>query len=322
MKKLNSFEKLIQPFESPYWASSGHSQTLAGFLLPSKSPPQRGQQVLVDLPDGDQLVCYENNLGSEEVYIFFHGLGGCVRSNYMRRASALCQNMGISSVLVNHRGAGEGVGKASKIYHSGRSDDASFVIQYFRERFGQTKKIFAVGFSLSANILLLLNGRDHQFAQADGYISVNGPIHLSNCSLLLQQGLNKIYDQYFLKILKPMLPLELRKTAEIKSLWDFDGLWTAPQAGFSSREEYYRKCSAQTYLNKLHKPHIILMSEDDPFVSFQDYRDSEYSDKAVKYFAPSGGHLGYLTRSKTSLQTRRWLDYFLMKGIEFFRSES
>lgn len=316
--EFNLFQDSLAPLRPPLWARDGHTQTLAGFLIPSSNPSDLGEKVLFPLEDGDQLVAYLDAHDSDEIYVFFHGLGGCVRSNYMLRSRDLMKKRRKTSLLVNHRQAGEGYSLAKGIYHSGKTSDVSEVIGALRKRFGAHKKIIAVGFSLSANILLLLNGRDHHLNQADGYISANGPIDLLHCAEALRRGFNKVYDQYFIKILNPLLPLELRQDPRIKTLWDFDEIWTSKQAGFRSREEYYRECSASPYLNRLEKPHVILTAKDDPFILFDDYLRADYSKVASPHFSEVGGHLGYFSKSATPIGSRRWLDYFLLKSAEAF----
>lgn len=309
----------IEPLQLPRWARGGHGQTLAGFLIPSPQIQNWGQKKILQLPDGDQLVCYLKDLGSADVYVFFHGLAGSIHSNYMRRAAALCESQNLSYVVVNHRGAGEGKNLAQKIYHSGRSDDAGFCIAEIRKLFGAPKRVIAVGFSLSANILLLLNGRDPEFPQADAYISVNAPLDLKKCSLLLRQGWNRIYDRYFIRTLRLMVEEKERSQLKFSSVYDFDEAFTAKAAGFESREAYYELSSSKNYVGKLRKPHIILMAQDDPFVAFEDYAGSKFSDQAMTYFSPHGGHLGYITSERTPHHHRRWLDYFLFESMKFLK---
>jgi predicted alpha/beta-fold hydrolase len=112
---------------------------------------------------------------------------------------------------------------------------------------------------------------------------------------------------------------------------EFDELFTAPRAGIESRDLYYELFSSKNHLQNLNKPHIILMSKDDPFVSFNDYLEATYSPKALLYFGDVGGHLGYIhnaakaSAAKTStdktVKTQRWLDYFLLQCFEFIDKE-
>src|SRR5215204_834407 len=67
----------LEPCIPPYWAGSGHAQTIWGHLLPSPTPGVRGDRVEVELPDGDCLVGMRFVGGDDRrVAYLFHGLGG------------------------------------------------------------------------------------------------------------------------------------------------------------------------------------------------------------------------------------------------------
>ncbi|MFN8944794.1 MAG: hypothetical protein ACK5WZ_09230 [Pseudobdellovibrionaceae bacterium] len=191
----------------PLWANSGHLQTLLGYLIPSVEP-QLGKKQIFTLKDGDQIDFVSHNYSSDFVYIFFHGLSGSYLSSYMKRAVHYCDLHKKTYYIFNHRGAGEI--KTKKIYHSGVAPDASEMIDYVRMN-NPGKKIIATGYSMSANILLLLNGKFSDLPQADFYISVNAPIDLGLCSQRLSEGFNRIYDWNFVRDLRNKLNPEDKK---------------------------------------------------------------------------------------------------------------
>ncbi|WII71193.1 hypothetical protein QJS83_12050 [Bdellovibrio sp. 22V] len=97
------------PCEAPFWADSGHGQTLWAHFLKSPELNHLGKNFEVDLPDGDRLFCFYLPGPSDIVVSLFHGLSGDVSADYMQRTALLCQRMGHTVVLVNHRGAGVGL---------------------------------------------------------------------------------------------------------------------------------------------------------------------------------------------------------------------
>lgn len=294
--------------DPPVWAKTGHLQTMLAYVLSGAEPQFLGQHRIMKLEDGDQVDCMHLDFSSNFVYIFFHGLAGSYFSNYMKRAAAYCQNLKKTYYLFNHRGAGQI--KVKGIYHSGVAPDASEMIAWVRKNH-PGKKIIAIGYSMSANILLLLNGKYRHLPQADAYISVNAPINLETCSRKLGEGLNRIYDWKFVRDLRTGLEGEDRdKTAGVK-IYDFDNLYTAPRSGFLNREDYYTKCSAQAWVSEVVVPHHVLMSQDDPFIPFQTYTDAKWNRYAVVEYTRYGGHLGYLSRNPHENYGMRWLDGYL-----------
>jgi predicted alpha/beta-fold hydrolase len=88
----------------------------------------------------------------------------------------------------------------------------------------------------------------------------------------------------------------------------FDRLYTAPRAGFASREDYYAQCSAKGELSKIRVPTTILAAEDDPIVPSAIFKDAVLAGQVRLWMVPGGGHMGFISRHMTDLGSRRWLD--------------
>ena len=323
---LGTGGKMLQKLpacQPPFWARSGHAQTILGDLLPSPTLTMTGQRIEIPLEDGDRLVARFLEGPSNTLVYLFHGLVGDISSSYINRTALVAQQLGHSVLMVNHRGCGEGRGLAAGPYHSGSAADLSRAIVQGRKLFPQ-KLHLAIGFSLSANALLLLVSGRHELVQPDLAITVNAPINLARAARMLQQGLNRIYDFHFLGRLREDIRFRrakglLKQDYDIpffSSVRDFDEIYTAPAAGFESREEYYRLCSTKDILADIRIPTVVLSAKDDPFIPFQDYAEARLSRSVHLHLEEFGGHLGYLSRVKTPLGTGRWLDYALWHYIQ------
>ncbi len=308
---------------APFWAPRGHLQTLAGHFIPSASLPSYGEPHEVVLPDGDRMLIYVTPGRVPVVLSQFHGLAGDMSADYMRRGAAIAQKFGLTHVYVNQRGAGPGLALAKSSYHSGRAEDMSAVLQFLRKKFPSQKQI-AIGYSMSANILLLLLSGIRGGEKPDGAIAVNGPIDLREASSLLGKGMNRIYDQNFILSLQKMLR-EKHKRGLINEkyhfplgsgVWDFDEIYTAKASGFRSREHYYEESSSFKHVHHIQTPTYVLTSADDPFVNVQAYLKAAWSSKTKLTISPLGGHLGYFDRRVLSSGNHRWLDVYIAKAIE------
>lgn len=308
------FTQKLEPCRPPLWAREGHLQTILGYFLPSPPLPISTESIQIKLPDGDCLaVNYYAGTSSQVIYLL-HGLAGDAASNYIRRTILVCQQFGHSVYAINHRGCGAGKGLAQHPYHSGRGEDLSEVIKWGRERYPQ-KKHTAIGFSLGANALLTLLTGLRGDILPDVAIAVNAPIDLTVVSKKIQEGLNRMYDFFF--VLK--LRAEINKSYSIPyfaSLWDFDNLYTAPAGGFKNGQDYYDQCSTQRHLHRISIPTLLLTSADDPFIPSKLYSDAKLSSTTHLHIEKHGGHIGYLTRASTPLGTNRWLDYALMQFLK------
>ena len=292
------------PFRPPWWARGPHLQTVLGHLLRGGIPDVPWEAARLDLGDGDALALRVTPGASGRAVVLLHGLGGRAGSAYMRRAAAVAAARGHAVIAANHRGAGEGRGLAARPYHSGATGDVAAVIAFARERFGGAH-VTAVGFSISANMLLLLLGRDRHLALPDAAIAVNPPGDLDAGSLRLGRGANRLYDRRFVRLVRR--EVEGRAGAgplpPTPTLRDFDEVYTARAAGFADRADYYARCSCSPHLAGIRVPTVLIAAEDDPFAPASDLGPT--SDAVHLHVEAHGGHMGFLAAGAT---TRFWLD--------------
>lgn len=327
----------LRPFIPAPWAPNGHLQTyfaLVGNPLGGQIPHK---VEFLELSDGDQVVLRVseptgNNkaVGKKDlpVCVLFHGLGGDSESPYMLRIAHKLNVHGFPVVRFNHRGcAEEGRDKARHIYHAGRIEDIDETLAWVSHKFSG-RQILAVGFSLSANMLLLFLGKllgaqNHPMLRAS--LAVNPPIDLFACSLALEQRQNFLIDRFFtvnlLKAARQRAEILNRcgwtqhtpdTLSKVDSLRSFDTYFTAPLAGFSSCHEYYQQCSSKPWLGRICRPTKILSAADDPIIPGHIFNHVALSSQTVLDQQPRGGHLGYLSKTKTHHLDRRWLDDYVV----------
>lgn len=277
---------------------------------------QNFERWVIPLEDGDELWCRYYQGESDQTVLFFHGLAGCVESNYMQVCGREALEMGHSVLLVNHRGAGEGFAYAKGLYHSGAIEDARQVVRFTRER-RPKDMITAAGFSLSANLLLNLVGQGGSHLP-DRVVAVNPPIDLHATARCLLEPRNFVYDQKFVRDLRKQMwrkfesgllasPPDLPRFCR---LVDFDERITAPLCGFSSRDDYYTRCSSAKYAEGIKTPTLILMAEDDPFIPTEPFRKAKFGPAVRVQIEKRGGHVGYL-----GVRSSRWLGAFFHEAL-------
>jgi uncharacterized protein len=207
-------------------------------------------------------------------------------------------------VRVNLRNCGGTEALARTLYNAGQSEDAGRVLEVldsaaFPRPFG------VVGFSLGGNLALRYAGLTGSDCRADAVVGVSPPVDLEACVQCLEESRNAIYQAYFTWKLCRLLR-RIRRTRPvggppdassraIRSVRRFDTLYTAPDGGFSSAEEYYRKASAGPHLNSLRVPTLILSSLNDPLVPAQIFgTNGQDGARKLRLLLPaSGGHVGY-----------------------------
>ena len=303
------------PCRPPWWASSGHLQTILGNYLPGKPSAHASKPFRIPLPDGDQLTGRHYPGETDTLVLIFHGLGGDDQAHYVRRTIALARKLGHHVWTVNHRGCGEGRGLATRPYHSGSGDDLGAAFSAARERHPSLRQL-AIGYSLSANALLLNlgDGLPEPAARPDFAIAVNPPVDLGACSSRIHTGLSRLYELRFIKRCRKairqrvedgLIP-DVYRTWPLMSLRQFDDAYTTKAAGFQDADDYYARCSARPHLSKITVPTVILMAKDDPFIPWRHAAEADPSPAVHLHIEACGGHMGYLTRD---LPGHRWLPY-------------
>jgi predicted alpha/beta-fold hydrolase len=81
---------------------------------------------------------------------------------------------------------------------------------------------------------------------------------------------------------------------DVQSIWEFDETYTAPIHGFTSAEDYYRKCSGQAFIANIKIPTLILASLDDPIVETREVFKLPKQTGLDLVLTRHGGHLGFI----------------------------
>ena len=311
------------PCRGPWWAASGHLQTILGNYLPGEASAHPSEPFRIALPDGDQLTGRHYPGETDVLTLVFHGLGGDDQAHYVRRTIALARKLGHHVWTVNHRGCGDGRGLAKKPYHSGSGDDLGAAFASARTLHPHLRQL-AVAYSLSANALLLNlgGGLPEAAARPDAAIAVNPPVDLGACSQTIHRGLSRLYELRFIRrcrkairqrIEDGLIP-DIYRTSPLMSLREFDDAYTTKAGGFRDADDYYARCSARPHLSKITVPTVILMAKDDPFIPWQHAAEASPSPSVHLHIEPRGGHMGYLSRD---LPGHRWLPY----AVEHYAKE-
>src|SRR5690606_32120562 len=273
-------------------------------------PPESYDTLVVDLPDGDKLQLHIDRPEQEgdklPIVLLMHGLGGCSESRYILRIAAKLNKLGYIAVRFNHRGCGHGgLPLAGNIYHAGRIEDIRASLATLHQNWAD-RDLLLVSFSLSANMTLLLLGKEPEIASEmprfRGALTVCPPVDLAACAEALARPDNKYIDMYYTKLLMQTALSRSKIHAHVPSpqfprrmsLRRFDEIYTTPQGGFPSIGHYYEQCSSQSVLKNIRVATTIIASEDDPIIPPHALNNAEVSDKVQRHVRKGGGHMGFI----------------------------
>ena len=255
--------------------------------------------------------------------LLLHGMGGHALAGYMRSAAETLLAAGHPVVLWNNRGAGGSARNCRGLHHPGYTDDLQRLLVHLQEQHPRwsDRGVYALAFSLGANLLLRYLGEYGDDSKISAAVSVSAPIDMEQTSRQLRSGLNRIFDRYLLhrqreELLRDNADIsdEERETIRnVRSVWDLDDSFTAPRFGFDSADEYYARNSAVHVLEGIRKPTVLIHSNDDPVVDPKVFDQFEFEPGGPLFPARinSGGHTGFYARDGS-----RWHEG---AGVSFFR---
>jgi hypothetical protein len=217
---------------------------------------------------------------------------------------------------MNLRGAGSGFGLARGTYHSGRTGDLRAVVRWIASRVPGSP-IAMLGFSLGGNLVLKLAAEAARdpLDGLDCVVAANPPLDLATCCRHLRRPENRPYDRNFVRLLRREVGRLHARFPELgrvnldgaKSLYDFDNLYTAPRNGFRDADDYYARSSAGPLIDQVVVPGLVVHAADDPFIPAEPFHAVDFPPQVALELLPSGGHLGYLSRTRCQ-GDHRWLD--------------
>ena len=310
----------IPRFEPHPLLRNGHWQTIIGRYLsaPSAWPNSRDRDVALD--DGDALRVVdsvpEGWRPGDPAVVLVHGLAGSAASPYVIRVANTLLGRGVRAVRMNLRGAGDGFGLARKVYHAGRTGDLRAVVATLASE-AEGSPIGLVGFSLGGSLTLKLaaEAAERPVPGLDCILAANAPLDLSGCCQHMRRRDRRIYDRNFVRLLRKEVQRLHSRFPElgpvgldhVRTVYDFDDSYTAPRNGFLNAEDYYTQSSAGPVLDRILLPGLVIHAEDDPFIPPESYQGLRFPPQLAFELIPSGGHLGYISRTRWE-GNHRWLD--------------
>ena len=306
-----------------------HLQTILPLFLSHAKVDCLKEEFYFEDGDFTEIVWSEAPEGNafSDIVVLFHGLGGSADSAYIQEMMMHLKQRGHLGVLMHFRGCGSRTNDTIRSYHAGETEDARFFINTLKQRFPQTK-LHAIGYSLGGNMLLKLISTYAEYSPLSSAIAVSTPLELETCTLHLNKGLAKIYQLYLLKDLKAhllhkahkldlvtALGLSVKRIKAIKSIYEFDDIYTAPVHGFSDAHDYYTRNSSRQFLSGIKMPTLMIHAYDDPFMPASVFPSDTELSKSIQFeLYENGGHVGFIEGSL--FQPRFWLKERIQSFIE------
>ena len=243
---------------------------------------------------------------TQPTLLLLHGLNASSDAHYMKGIATKAFARGLNIVRLNQRNCGGTEHLSKGLFHSGLTADAAHVIEELAEVDG-LPSIAVAGYSLGGNLALKLAGdyADHPPRVLRAVCAVSPILEISLCVHALERPENRIYQWNFVRDLKTRMRrkerhwpglFDLRKLGAVRTVREFDDVFTAPHFGFADAEDYYHRASAMRVIDRVQVPALVITAEDDPFVPPDPFRDPKVTGNphVTLRLCRYGGHCAFV----------------------------
>lgn len=289
--------------------SSGHAQTIAGFLIWRRLRVPAPEERMIEVAPGVQVLCHchwQADRTQALTVIVVHGLEGSSDSQYMLGVTGKALAAGMNVIRYNQRNCGGTEAQAPVLYHSGLSNDIAMVAREVIAR-DRISRLALAGFSMGGNLVLKLAGEWGRQAPPEfrAVAACCPALDLAASADALHEPANRIYEAYFLWALRRRMKrkaqlfpghFDLSRMQGMRSLRDFDHRITAHYCGFNGVDDYYDRASAAHSVGQIAVPALILHAANDPFIRITPQtRQKIAANPNITFLeSESGGHCAFV----------------------------
>ncbi|CAO2648326.1 Nn.00g075930.m01.CDS01 [Neocucurbitaria sp. VM-36] len=243
---------------------------------------------------------------TKPMLIALHGLTGGSHEVYLRETIAPLTAAGWTACVVNGRGCAMSKVTTPQLFNSRSTWDVRQTINVLQQLF-PNRPLYAVGFSLGANILTNYCGEEGSRCVLKAAVVCSNPWNLEVCNTELQRtwlglevycrtmGKNSmgLFERHREQILKNP-DIDLEAVLKSRYLFEFDRHVQCPTWGYPTEGAYYRDAQSVDALLAVRIPFLGINAEDDPISSkyaipYEEFKQNPY---AVLCTTNWGGHLG------------------------------
>lgn len=231
-------------------------------------------------------------------------------------------------VVFNSRGCGDSPVTTPQFYSASFTGDLRQVVAHVGDRYPKAN-LYAVGWSLGANILVRYLGEESHTCPLSGAVSLCNPFNLVIADEDFRKGFNNIYDKALARSLREIFKKHLLLFEDMggeynialatnaKTVKDFDEGLTRVSFGFKSANDYYANSSSSDTIKHVCKPLLCIQAANDPIAPARGIprEDIKENPNCLLIVTPKGGHLGWAAGAEAPLGAP-WTDPVVMDFLD------
>lgn len=309
-------------YTPPFLFRNGHFATIySGIIRSVNGVVQKRERIT--LSDGDflDLDWSDSHTSTRKLVVLLHGLEGDAQRPYITGSAKILNQNGFDACSVNYRGCSGEPNTMYRSYHSGATEDLMEVLEHILNTRNYTE-IYLKGFSLGGNLLLKYLGEGNDVPkELKGAVAVSVPCDLHSSCKQLMSPKNVLYAIRFkgnlldkLRQKQALFPEKISDTdiKKIKTLKDFDDIYTSRAHNFRDARDYYEQCSSLQFLPSIKVPSLIINAKNDSFLGPECFPVMETDNNPKLYLeTPNyGGHVGFWGKNNITYTEQRALAFF------------
>ena len=257
------------------------------------------------------------NTEHKPILIIFPGLTGCIDDPYVLNIANECTiNCGFNVCIYQMRVLHNKL-KIDKRYLF-LIDDIDETLDYIRSEYGESTKIFGIGFSYGANQLVkYLGQKNSKKKKITAGISISNPYEFIISARL---GHDKIYNRMLLMFLQKVVQRTKKQLTDLNvnvdlilntnQITDFDEFYTAYLFGFRGSDDYYRNVSSVYDMKNIDVPLLCISAKDDQ-ICFEEsipYEEIKLNKNIALLLTSHGTHSCFIeSNGLFGLRVKQWI---------------
>jgi predicted alpha/beta-fold hydrolase len=316
---------ITSSFEPSRFLRNGHLQTIIPVLAKRRFATVFRHERM-ELADGDFLGLDWAISKRERLAILSHGLEGSSKDPCVRGMADRLFERGWDVLAWNYRGCGPEPNRLVRSYHSGETGDLKAIIVVAAASYAT---IALIGFSLGGNVTLKYLGEGGCHPAVAAGVAISAPIDLESSATEIDRRwgnwfyrrrfLGSLLAKYQAKALRFPDRLNATGSRKVRTLREFDDLYTAPIHGFRDAIDYWKQSSAKQYLHEITVPTLLVNARDDPFLTDDSlpFTEAQENPNLFLEVPASGGHIGFIDSiyNISPWHEQRTVDFLAQLGL-------
>ncbi|KAJ7945099.1 embryogenesis-associated protein EMB8 [Quillaja saponaria] len=281
----------------------------------------------------DWVSCNDPILAADSpIVILLPGLTGGSEDSYVRHMSLRARSNAWRVVVFNSRGCGDSPVTTPQFYSASFLGDMFEVVSHVTNRYPKAN-LYAVGWSLGANILVRYLGQESNACPLSGAVSLCNPFNLVIADEDFRKGFNNVYDKALTRGLRKIFKkhallfedmageYNISLAAHAKTVRDFDDGLTRVSFGFKSVDEYYSSSCSADSIKHVCTPLLCIQAANDPIAPSRGipHEDIKENPNCLLIVTPKGGHLGWVAGVEAP-RGSPWTDPVVMDFLQHLES--